>query len=143
MKSRDVPTIVMVGDSLVRRLDGYVQSPHCCVINAGYGGDTASNALWRSQEMRLPSKASLGFVHVGVNDILRAHSSAGCTSQNIASTIMQCAVQLKMLNPMMDVVVYKERGHRERCCGAGESTPKSSLLPTRIRFRHGGPLREV
>ena len=39
-------------------------------------------------------------------------------------------------------VVYKERGHRERCCGAGESTPKSSLLPTKPRFRHGGPLRE-
>ena len=96
----------MIGDSIVRRLDGYVQSSQATIINAGCGGDTASNVLWRVQEMRLPSKASLGFIHCGINDIQRVHSLASSsTPQTIANNIMQCGVQLKECNPMTDVVV--------------------------------------
>ena len=106
LRRGDDAKVLLLGDSLVRRLNGYVNVSGLRVVNGGYGGDTASNVRWRVQDMRLPDNCKLAILQCGINDIRTAHPSASATTpMRIAETIKQCGVELKERSRMMDVVV--------------------------------------
>ena len=43
LRKGDDAKVLLLGDSLVRPLDGYINVSGLSVVNDGYGGDTASN----------------------------------------------------------------------------------------------------
>ena len=145
-----------MGDSIVRRLDGYISKALAArgvrdthVTNGGIGGDNSLNVLHRTAEMRLSESFKVGVVHVGINDIRRTQPSAASNdAPTIANNIMRCGEQLRSLNPMMDVIIpsvlntKKEEGANQTVCEVNLALKAACTQDPRIHFIDVGRIQK-